>query len=172
MKIIIILAAILIFVSCSDDKPTILATELKDTSTSTIEKSSIPTNIDKNGIAVGSRWTAAADTSKYMIDITFHDQYLLYWYHGQCQYYYFTYNFRDSIELLWTFKTDCKLNMNMLEKSFGLKNYPKNGDAFSSYKLVNDSIIKVNYYFSEWTTKINQVAEDSVFPKYFRKVPE
>ena len=167
MKKIFLLTIISTLFSCSSDKQPDLVT--KDTATTTLVKPINQADTDKKRIPDNSRWTATADTSNYIVDITFHDEYLLYWFHGQCIYYYFTYNIGDSVELQWSYKTDCLLNMDMLEKSYGLKNYPKKGDAFSSYKLINDSTLKVTYYFPDWTRKVNQVAKDTIFPNYFKK---
>lgn len=53
-----------------------------------------------------------------------------------------------------------------LQKSNGIKNFPKAGDAFCEYSLVNDTVISVKYHFTEWTEKINELENDSIFPKY------
>ena len=39
--------------------------------------------------------------------------------------------------------------------------------VFCEYNLVNDSVIEVKYNFPDWTDKINQMENDSLFPKYF-----
>ena len=57
--------------------------------------------------------------------------------------------------------------MDFLEHSNGIKKYPKVGDAFCEYTLENDSVMRVKYNFPEWTDKINQMEQDSIFPKYF-----
>ena len=59
------------------------------------------------------------------------------------------------------------LNLDFLKKSNGVKTYPKFGDVFCEYNLVNDSVIAVKYNFPDWTDKINQMENDSLFPKYF-----
>ena len=105
-----------------------------------------------------------------MTELTFQEEFIIYWYHGQCLYWYFTNNYKDSIDLLWSYKTDCLLDMEMLETSHGIKKYPKHGDTFSSYALINDTTIKVTYHFPEWTKKVNQIAKDSIFPNYFKRL--
>jgi hypothetical protein len=117
-------------------------------------------------------WAAMhSDTSKYMLEITFHNEYAIYWYHGQCQYFYFAYLCDNKIELLWSYKTDCILNMDFLEKSNGIKWFPKRGDLFASYSLINDTMLKVDYNFPEWVKRINKMQKDSIFPTflYFKK---
>ncbi len=39
-------------------------------------------------------------------------------------------------------------------------------DKFATYTLINDTTIKVIYNFPEWTIKINEIANDSIFPTY------
>jgi hypothetical protein len=108
------------------------------------------------------------DTTNYMCEITLHEITALYWYHGQCGYDYFTYLTSDStIEVLWSYRTDCILNMDFLEKSNGIKKYPKRGDTFATMTLTNDTILKVKYNFPEWVKKVNEIAKDSLFPTYY-----
>jgi len=106
----------------------------------------------------------------YWVRIIFQKEFVIYQFHGQCIYWFFTYHFSsdaDKIQLLWSYKTDCLLNMDFLNKSNGVKEHPKFGEPFCEYKLKNDSVIEVKYYFPEWTDKINQMEKDSIFPKYF-----
>jgi hypothetical protein len=105
--------------------------------------------------------------TQYMCQITFHDEYAIYWYHGQCQYYYFTNYIDDNkIELEWTYKSDCILDMSVIGKSNGLKKYPHQGDSFAIYTLINDTVIRVKYFFPDWTKKVNEIMKDSVYPTY------
>ena len=107
-------------------------------------------------------------TTNYMCEITLHEITALYWYHGQCAYDYFTYLTSDTtIEVLWSYRTDCILNMDFLEKSNGIKKYPKRGDTFATMTLTNDTTLKVNYNFPEWIKKVNEIAKDSLFPTYY-----
>ena len=108
------------------------------------------------------------DTTGYMCEITLHEITALYWYHGQCGYDYFTYKTSDTtIDVLWSYRSDCMLNMDFLEKSNGVKKYPKRGDNFATLTLVNDTTIKVKYNFPEWRKKVNEIAKDSLFPTYY-----
>lgn len=123
----------------------------------------------KNTIPYGVHWrTKHSDTTQFTCEIVFEKEYAVYWYHGQCVYYYFTYKTSETnIDLLWSYKTDCLLNMGFLSKTHGLKKYPKNGDLFATYTLINDSTIQAKYNYSEWAKKINEIAKDSVFPLNF-----
>jgi hypothetical protein len=108
-----------------------------------------------------------SDTTSYMCEITLHKITALYWYHGQCGYDYFTYLTSDkTIDVLWSYRSDCLLNMAFLEKSNGIKRYPKRGDKFATLTLVNDTTLSVKYNFPEWTKKVNEIAKDSLFPTY------
>lgn len=108
------------------------------------------------------------DTTNYLCEITLNEITALYWFHGQCAYDYFTYLRSDTtIEVLWSYRTDCILNMDFLEKSNGIKKYPKHGDIFATMTLTNDTTLKVKYNFPAWTMKINEITKDSLFPTYY-----
>ncbi len=109
-----------------------------------------------------------SDAASYLCEITLHDKTVLYWYHGQCGYDYFTDLTSDTtIEVLWSYRADCILNMDFLEQSNGAKKYPKPRDNFATLTLVNDTTLKVSYNFPEWIKKVNQTAKDSIFPTYY-----
>lgn len=74
-----------------------------------------------------------------------------YWYHEQCLYEYFIYETSDNtIDVEYTFKSDCMLNLDFLEKSNGAKKHSKLRNHFATYHLVNDTTIQVEYFFPEW----------------------
>lgn len=105
-------------------------------------------------------------TTGLLCEVTFHEDFILLWIHGQCIYYFFTYKTGDyTADLLWSYKTDCISDMEILEKSHGFKKYPKHRDVFATYTLINDTIINIDYKFPEWTNKINEIEKDSLFPK-------
>lgn len=109
-----------------------------------------------------------ANTTNYMCEITLHETTALYWYHGQCAYDYFTYVISDSsLQVLWSYRKDCVLNMDFLDKSNDIKKYPKHGEVFATMKLINDSTLNVKYNFPDWTKKINLIAKDSLFPAFY-----
>jgi hypothetical protein len=114
-------------------------------------------------------WSAKQSDTRYWVRVIFQKEFAVYQFHGQCLYWFFTNHYHtktDKIELLWAYKTDCLLDMKFLRNSNGIKEYPKNGDSFCEYTLVNDSVIKVNYKFPEWVKKINETEKDSIFPNY------
>jgi len=116
-------------------------------------------------------WTARqSDTASYWVRLVFKQDFAIYQVHGQCLHYYFTNYYHtgtDKIELLWSYKSDCLLNMDFMSQTHNIKKVPKHGDAFSEYQLLNDSVITVKYNFPEWTNEVNKIAKDSIFPKYF-----
>jgi hypothetical protein len=108
------------------------------------------------------------DTTNYMCVISLHKLTVLYWYHGQCGYDYFSYQTSDTtIDILWSYRADCMLNMDFLERSNGVKKYPKRGDNFATLTLVNDTTLRVTYDFPEWTKKVNKIVKDSLFPTIY-----
>lgn len=108
------------------------------------------------------------ENHSYMCDITLHKISVLYWFHGQCAYDYFTYQTSDTtIDVQWLYRSDCILNMDFLDKSNGVKKHPKLGDKFATLTLINDTSIQVNYYFPQWVEKVNKIAKDSLFPSYY-----
>lgn len=140
----------------------------------TIKSSDNKNNLKRIGDSMSDNkdffWCAKqSDTTSYWTRIVFQKELAVYQFHGQCIYWFFTnhyYTKADKIELLWSYKTDCLLSMDFLRKSNGAKKYPKAGDAFYEYSLLNDTVIFVKYNFPEWTDKINKMEKDSIFPKY------
>jgi len=109
------------------------------------------------------------DPDVYYPRIIFQEEFAIYQLHGQCYYWFFTYYYHtgtDKIELLWSYKNDCRFEPKSWQGSNGIKKYPKSGDAFCDYSLVNDSVIKVKYNFPEWANKVNEMEKDSIFPAY------
>src|ERR1700722_15643685 len=107
-------------------------------------------------------------TTQYLCEIIFHEEYANYSYNGQCGYSYFTDKTSDTtIDFYWSYKVDCISDMSFLEKANGLKHFPKRGDTFSTFTLINDSVMSVKYYFPEWVKRVNKIAKDSLFPTYF-----
>lgn len=115
-------------------------------------------------------WKAEnADASQWYLRVDFHDEYLTYWYHGQCVYWYFTRTKGDTIRSLWTYKQDCLLNMAFLERHNGTVSMPLSGDVFADYWVENDSTVRVRYAFPEWITAVNRLNHDSIFPQLLHR---
>lgn len=115
-------------------------------------------------------WTAHhPDTTGYLCEIHFKDEYAINFFHGQCAYFFFTSTTyaksQQQVQLIWTYKTDCSLDLPFLEKANGVKRYPKHGDIFATYRLINDTTLCVKYTFPDWVKKVNQIARDSLFPQ-------
>lgn len=109
-----------------------------------------------------------ADTTSYLCEIIFREEYAIYSFDFQCEYDYFTYKRSDTtIDLLWSYKMDCTHNLSFLYKSNGAKRSPKHGETFSTYTLINDSTLRVKYYYPEWVKRVNAIEKDSLFPTYF-----
>lgn len=170
-KIVVLLVVMLAFISCKQKEEPV-AIIAKPT-----EKQSVPKQQPKKVLGdymdckENFMWGAKPpENTEFFGRVMFKDDVAHYLIHGQCAYT-FLVNYQhtgtDKIELLWAYKTDClRDNPDFLTKPNGVKHYPKTGDVFSEYTLVNDSVIKVKYNFPEWTAAVNKIAKDSIFPNY------
>ena len=167
-KLLIIL--IVTFVSCKKTE-TIVVTKPKSIE-KLIERTKIIKKTIGSYISDGEDifWNAKQnDSSSYWVRINFQKEFAVYQFHGQCLYWFFTYNSSPKskkITMIWSYKTDCLLDMKFLNDDNGVKKYPRTGDYFCDYSLVNDTIIKVEYRFPEWIKAVNDKAKDSIFPTY------
>lgn len=75
-----------------------------------------------------------------------------------------------KIELIWPGITDSEIKFfsDIPEQV----EYPKQGDVFATFNLVNDTIMRVDYRFEEWRKAVNATKKDSVFPKYLHYLRE
>ncbi|MCX6231503.1 MAG: hypothetical protein NTZ33_08160 [Bacteroidetes bacterium] len=177
-KLIILILAIISIIGCDNNKEIDKAASKNAKEKEVQQKINKSTDKKTNQIRIGDYmsdtsdffWYAKqSDTASYWIRIVFQKEFAVYQFHGQCIYWFFTnhyYTKADKIELLWSYKSDCLLTMDFLRKSNGVKKFPKAGDAFCEYSLLNDTVIVVKYNFPEWTEKINKMEKDSIFPKY------
>jgi hypothetical protein len=101
--------------------------------------------------------------------IAFHETSIQYLYSNESDYVYNYHNLTENkFDLVWASRTRKKLEL--IESSHGITKYPKNGDIFATYTLINDSVMSVKYRFPDWIKKVNQLAKDSIYPKYlYRK---
>lgn len=110
-----------------------------------------------------------SEDADFFVRLLFKEDVTYYQIHGQCIYSFLT-NYQhtgvDKIELIWSYKTDCLRNPGFLLKPNNIKHYPKPGDVFCEYSLINDTVIKVKYDFQEWASTVNTIAKDSIFPNY------
>ena len=178
-KLVILILTIITIIGCSNNNQEINRTandiaKEKEVQQKTSKLTDDKTNPKRIGDYMSDTtdffWCAKqSDTASYLIRIVFQKEFAVYQFHGQCIYWFFTnhyYTKADKIELLWSYITDCLLTMDFLRKSNGIKNFPKAGDAFCEYSLINDTVIVVKYNYPEWTEKINKMEKDSIFPKY------
>jgi hypothetical protein len=107
------------------------------------------------------------DSTSYSSSIIFHKGRAAYAYHGQCIYTYTTRQITNDIDLLWSYEADCILDMDILEKGNSIASFPKKGDRFATYQLVNNSTLQATYYFPDWVNRINELKKDSLFPVFF-----
>lgn len=93
-----------------------------------------------------------------------------FWFDDKCPYYFETIKtgYR-TFDMYWLLIGEhvCKSDLYFLKQSNGIKSFPKKGDLFAKFTVVNDSLISVDYKFFEWTQKVSSIAKDSLFPKYF-----
>lgn len=110
-------------------------------------------------------------TSKttYYCSINFNGKNAQFWFDRKCPYYFETIKtgYR-TFDMYWSLKMKerCKSDLYFLEQSNGINSFPKEGDFFAKYTIVNDSLISVDYKYKDWIQKVNSLAKDSLFPKY------
>jgi len=174
-KIVLIVFSLFVLISCKKDENHLKSNSKKDVNGTEAKVSEKKIGTPKRiGEYISDEkdffWTPQqSDSSSYWVRVVFENEFAVYQFHGQFIYWFFTnhyYTGTDKIELLWSYKTDCLLDMKFLSNSNGVKKYPKYGDSFCEYSLLNDSVIKVNYKFPEWVKKINETEQDSIFPQF------
>lgn len=116
-----------------------------------------------------SRWAPKkSDTSGYWCRLYLKEDDITYCYHGQCCYDYFTYHRSDSsIDVLWSYRPDCMLDMDMLESTHGVEEYPRHGEVFATLRQLNDTILQATYACPAWVQRVNAIAGDSLFATYY-----
>lgn len=101
--------------------------------------------------------------------VTFGGKNAQFWFDSSCPYYFETKKtgYR-TFNMYWSSQNEeiCKSNLFFLKQSNGINSFPKEGDFFVKYTVINDSVIKADYKFFEWIEKVNSIAKDSLFPKY------
>jgi hypothetical protein len=115
------------------------------------------------------RWEPRYDKdTKSIVIFTFHKESAVFWYDAKCPFSFKTKKTsRNTFDLFWSTQNECKdSNFKILNQSDGALNFPKDGDYFAKYTTLTDSIISVEYKFLDWTKKVNELAKDSLFPKY------
>ncbi len=99
--------------------------------------------------------------------LVFHGDFAQLWTNQKCPYYFKTVKTsKRTFDAYWILKSECRNRVDILDNSYGLKSYPKEGVYFAKYTIETDSIINVEYKFPEWISKVNSISKDSLFPKF------
>lgn len=84
-------------------------------------------------------------------------------------------NRNNKISLKWAINNLSCDYKNTLSETFGLKNYPKNGDVFAEIQVLGDTALRINYLYKEFFALQNQKGRenkeykiDSIFPTIFQ----
>jgi hypothetical protein len=82
---------------------------------------------------------------------------------GQCVYDYPAKIKENKIIAYWDFIEDCTHSIG-IKKNFGLKHHPVVGKPFMTLELINDSTLKADYLYPEWTKKFNSLTDYAYLP--------
>jgi len=76
----------------------------------------------------------------------------------------------DTLTVYWSENFVCPINKT-LTSSLGIDRHPLVGLPFAKVDVVDDSTLRVNYYYPQWIEAANrQVAnQDTIFPVIFRR---
>lgn len=78
---------------------------------------------------------------------------------GQCMYIYPTRVEGKSLVVLYDMQEDCTHDIG-IKQTFGLKHVPRNGKPFMRITRVNDTILKVGYFYPAWVDSVNALHPD------------
>jgi hypothetical protein len=96
------------------------------------------------------------------------DDFVTFSFHGQCDYDFFTnYTSDSTIDLLWSFRSDCVSDMPSITSPTSRIMQPKTGEVFATLTLSDDSTIQATYYFPELVDQVNKAAGDSLFGRTY-----
>jgi hypothetical protein len=164
--------AFIFYLGCNSSEKSIPRQTVKDTATKIENVPSVSVRPAAKSIGDLQKFVWSPDhpdTTGYLCEMRFADEYAMNFFHGQCIYFFFTYTtYAQNYQLVqmeWTYKTDCLLDISFLERANGVKRHPRHGDIFAVYRLINDTTLSVEYKFPEWVQKVNQIAKDSLFPQ-------
>jgi hypothetical protein len=87
---------------------------------------------------------------------------------AQCLYWYKTKLEKDKLIFFWSYNEDCVFDRG-LKRNYGVTK-PAVGTPFGEFALLNDTTLKVKYYYPNWVKKVNEQATDvdTLFPTIFK----
>lgn len=105
-----------------------------------------------------------------MCEMVLNEESVTYWFYGQCTYEFLSYPSAQSVDVVWSYRSDCLLDMGFLSQSNGVAKYPKTSEVFATLTRQDDNTLIATYQYPEWVKKVNEIAKDSIFPtQYFLK---
>jgi len=89
-------------------------------------------------------------------------------FNATCMYEFDTKLQNDSIVIFWGLDSDCTFDRGISTEVDNILN-PTKGDIFASCKIINDSVLMMDYHFEAWTSYQNIRVKDvdTLFPKLF-----
>lgn len=88
-----------------------------------------------------------------------------------CAYWFPSTIINNELVFYWKKNEDCIFDRGLSKRFNGIDN-PEYGKPFGKIKLLDDSTLFIDYYYSDWVKKINiEESEtiDTLFPFYFKK---
>lgn len=123
-------------------------------------------SVEKESVLDG--WT---DEGSFWL-LTFKPNKVVYEFTPSCSYWFPSKIINNEIVFYWSLNEDCSYGRG-LRKTFDNIDNPQIGEPFGRVRMVDDSIIEVEYYFSDWVRKINKQEEESIdtlFPRRFKRI--
>lgn len=161
--ILLLMLILLVYFGCNKELTK------KENSKEIIEKKKISLKIqDLEKQTILDRWT---DKGSFWL-LRFEPNKVIYEFNPSCEYWFPSKIINDEIVFYWAKNMNCSFDRG-LSKSFKSIKNPELGKPFGKVKLINDSIIVVDYYYKDWIDKINKEETktiDALFPSNFKKI--
>jgi hypothetical protein len=93
-----------------------------------------------------------------------------YGFNPSCEYWFPSRIIDNEIIFYWAINEDCTFERGMKKTFKNIRN-PILGEPFGKIKMVNDSVLEVDYYYTDWVKRVNEEEKksiDTLFPKRFR----
>ena len=87
----------------------------------------------------------------------------------QCIYWYKTKLENNKLIFFWDYNADCVFDQG-LKRGYGVKKQPVVSSPFGEFVLINDTTLRVKYYYPDWVKEINEHEKDvdTLFPTIFK----